>query len=310
MTQMPIENKYLRDTIDYAKVYIDDDEDLPDELFFELINELKVSNLLIPLSEDEEELILEEVDLEGEDASFVPIFTNMEEYISHVGDETDFNPVSLDFAQYVDLVVENELDGLVIDIEGNYLPLEREFLEKIYFEVEETESDEDALTGEELKEIFDSVGNESLLDLLNSPEGASYDEFFAELSNATMLNLVISEDSLDEFAKNGIISSADVGGFELCNILDNGLMFGGLFTDIDAVKCISKDLDVPHYVQITNVKQFIDFILRNDFDGFIINPKSLDYAVFRKDILSQASGIEVVSENPKFKNSIDYAFQI
>ena len=40
----------------------------------------------------------------------------------------------------------------------------------------------------------------------------------------------------------------------------------------------------------------------------VINPNGEDYVIAREDILPQASGIEIIVENPVFRDSLDYAF--
>ena len=73
-------------------------------------------------------------------------------------------------------------------------------------------------------------------------------------------------------------------------------------------KAINADSDLYYYGQITVLSELFDFILRNDMDGVVINPNGEDYVIAREDILPQASGIEIIVENPVFRDSLDYAF--
>ncbi len=311
MYQLSIRNKHLKETIDFAKVYLDDDEDTPIELFFELMNELKVSNLIIPLSEDEDGVIFENVTFEEDDLTYIPLFTDIDEFSAYVSEDSQFDPVVLDFGQYVDLVSENGLDGIMINIKGKYLPLEKDFLENMYFESEdESEGDVEAYGPGELKEILESINNDSLIELLTSEDKFKSDDLFAELSNSTLLNLVVSEEPLDEFAQDGIIKASDVDGFNLCNVEHGDILLGGIYTDIDSIRQAAKDVDAHCYVQITRLSELFDFVLRNDMDGVMVNANTLDFIIMRSDFLPQASGIEVIVEDPKFKDCLDYAFEL
>lgn len=311
MSQQSVRNKHLKQTIDHAKVYLDDGEDIPVELFFNLVNELKVSNLIIPLCEDSDGITFENVNFEEDDLTFMPLFTDINEYDAYIEKDSEFNPVTFDFSQYVDLVKESELDGIIINIEGKHLPLENDLLENIYFERDiADESDVEAYTASELKDISQNVSNDSLVELLTSDGKITNDQLFAELSNSVMLNVIVSDEPLDEFATDGIIKADDVDGFTLCNVENGDILLGGIFTDLDSVKAVTADLDTNCYVQVTNLAEMFDFALRNDMDGVIINANTLDCIILREDILSQASGIEIIVENPKFRNCLDYAFMI
>ncbi|MBQ7927362.1 MAG: SseB family protein [Methanobrevibacter sp.] len=310
MSQTSVRNKHLKETIDFAKVYLDDDEDTPMELFFELMNELKVSNLIMPLAEDSDGVIFENVTFEEDNQTFIPLFTDIDEFSAYVSEDSQFEPVVFDFNQYVDLVCENDLDGIIINIEGKYLPLERDFLEDMYFESETAEEDVEAYGASKLKEVLDSIDNTSLIELLTSGNEFTLDELFAQLSSSTLLNLVVSEESLDGYADDGIINASDVDGFNLCNVEHGDIVLGGIYTDIDSIREVIKNLDGNYYVQITRLTDLFDFILRNDMDGVMINPNTLDCIIMRTDFLPQASGIEVIVENPKFRNCLEYAFKI
>lgn len=311
MSQLSIKNKHLKDTIDFAKVYLDDGEDTPMELFFELVNELKVSNLIVPLSEDSDGMIIEHVTFEDDGLTFIPLFTDIDEYNAHVGEDSEFKPEIFEFSQYVELVNENELDGIVINLEGKYLPLEKNLIENMYFETDTVpEDDIESYSPEELREMIEEITNDSLVELLTSDNQITPDMLFAELSQSTMLNIVISDESLDEYAVDGIIRAGDVGGFSLCSVEHGDITFGGIYTDIDSAKQAVKDLDGHFYVQITRLSDLFDFVLRNDMDGVMINANTLDCVIMRSDFLPQASGIEVIVENPKFRDCLEYAFQL
>lgn len=311
MCQLPIKNKHLKNVMNQVNVYLEKGEDTPMDLFFELMNELKVSNLIMPIGQDSDGLTFETVTFEADNATFIPLFTNSDEYEAYLGKETELEPVTFQFSQYVDLILENDLDGIIIDAEGESMPLDKEFLQSMYFEAETvSEEDKEVYSTGELKAILENADNESLVELLTSDEDFTQDRLFAELSCSTLLNIVSSDVPLDEIAVDGIIKSNDVDGFELCNFESDDLQFCGIFTDIDSAKEAIKEMDGYYYVQITKLTSLFEFNLFNDMDGVIINPGTLDFVIMRKDYLSQASGIDVVVEDPGLRNSLDYAFPI
>lgn len=306
-----VTNNHLKDVVDDLKKYLDNGEDAPLELIAKFSWELKVSNLLIPGVEEENSFAFEHIVSEEDGSIYVPLFTDIGEYELHSQDDSEFEPVAFDFDVYTDMVLENELDGIVLNVEGNFLPVERAFIEEM-FEITETVSDDtvEAYRPEELKDIFENVSNESLVGFLrNEDSNDDIERLYVELSNSTLLNLVINDEPLDGFAENGIIKADDVDGFSLCTIENDEIHLGAIFTDKDAIKkAINPDSGLHYYGQVTILSELFDFILRSDMDGVVINPNTDDYVISREDIIPQASGIEIIVENPIFRDSLDYAF--
>lgn len=131
-----------------------------------------------------------------------------------------------------------------------------------------------------------------------------------ELSNSHLFNAVISDDPLDEFAQDGIIESSDVDGFSLFVIDDDPIHMAMIFTSKEEMAETLKDSEANFYGQITVLTDLFEFVLRNDMDGIVINPNSLEYYILREEILSQARGIELIAEDGRFRDSLDYAFLI
>lgn len=309
-----VTNEHLKDVIIVIKDYFEKDEDAPVELIFKFICELKVSNLLIPGLDEEDAFSFEHIISEEDDSKFIPLFTDIEEYNKHTVEDEDLQPMAFDFEMYEELLLEDdELDGIIINVDGPFIPIDKDFVKQMSEYPEITfEDDVEGYNAGELKSIFENITNDSLSESIKKEwDIDDTEDLFVELSSSTLLNLVISEQSLDEFAKDGIISADDVDGFELCTIEQDGLRFGAIFTDKQAIeKAINPESSLYYYGQITHVSRLFDFILRTDMDGVVINPNSDDYVIVRDEILSQATGIEVVVDNPNFKNSLDYAFML
>lgn len=313
MDVMLIKNKHLTYTLEHAKLYLDDNEEIPMELLLNLIGELRVSNLLIPAVEKEDELVFENVVFEDDDSTYLPLFTNVEEFEKHQGDDSEFEPLDNNFELYLEIVKESGVDGIIIDLEGMCIPFDKDFLAEIPTgnPVSFSDDDEDACSKEELKEIFENPGNEEFVSFLkNDADHDDLEPLMVELSNSHLFNAVISDDPLDEFAQDGIIESSDVDGFSLFVIDDDPIHMAMIFTSKEEMAETLKDSEANFYGQITVLTDLFEFVLRNDMDGIVINPNSLEYYILREEILSQARGIELIAEDGRFRDSLDYAFLI
>ena len=311
MTDYYVTNNHLKNVVDELKVSLKNEEDAPLELIANFICELEVSNLLIPAVEEDDAFAFEHIVSQDDESTYIPLFTDIDEYKKHEIEDSEFSPVAFDFDVYTDLILENELDGIILNVEGNFMPIEKAFIEEM-FKMPEIPQDDtvEAYKPEELKDIFENVSNESLLEFIaDEDSNDDIERLYVELSNSTLLNLVINDEPLDGFAKEGIIDADDVDGFSLCTIENDDFHLGAIFTDKDAIsEAINADSGLFYYGQVTVLSELFDFILRNDMDGVVINPNREDYVIAREDILSQASGIEIIVENPVFRDSLDYAF--
>lgn len=298
-------NKHLSYILEHAKRYTDDGEKIPDELLLHLIGELMVSNLIMPVSEEDEGFIFENIALEDE--SYLPLFTSIEEFEKHT---EEFEPMSNEFNLYLEIVEESGLEGIIIDIEGLNMTFDRQFLSQIPKDTQVSFTGYgDAYDACELKEIFNSISNEEFVEFMQkSIDHDDVESLMVELSNCHLLNGVISDENLDEFAEDGIIKSEDVDGFNLFIVDEDSIHLAVLFTSKAEMIDTVKDCDDYIYGQITILTDLFEFILRNDLDGIVINPNSQSQYVLREEIISQARGIELIPEDDRFRDSLDYAF--
>lgn len=311
MNDTYVTNNHLKDVVNELKKYLNNGEDAPLELIANFICELKVSSLLIPAVEEEDSFAFEHIVSEEDESIYIPLFTDIEQYKKHTSEDSEFGPIAFDFDVYADLVLENDLNGIILNVEDNFMPIERDFIMEMSVELEmETGDDAEPYTPKELKDIFENVTNESLVEFINDAESQDdIEKLYAELSDSTLLNIVVSDKPLDEFADDGIIDADDVDGFSLCTIETDELNMGAVFTDKQAIEnAINTESGLYYYGQVTILSELFDFILRNDMDGVVLNPNGDDYVIAREDILPQASGIEIIVEKPIFADSLDYAF--
>lgn len=301
-----VSNKYLGQAIVELKRALENDDNAAEKMT-DFILELKVSNLFIPGIDEGEELVYETFIFEEDDLNVLPLFTSEEEFFKHYDDNSEFKPVSNEFEIYAG--ISDDIDAIVIDPEGESFFVTPEMIEFAAEDFSISYDDIKARSVNEIRQVYDSVSNESLCQFIRDESNDDdLEGLMAELSGSWLINLVVSETSLDEFADDGIIKADDVDGFSLCVMEDDDSGYGIVFTDKDA---ISKALDEDglfYYAQLTRLSALFEFVLRNDMDGVIINPESDDYLIERSAILAQASGIDLVAEDASFKNCLDYAF--
>ena len=310
MEIIQIKNKHLGYLLEHVKLYLDDNEKIPLELLLQLLGELRVSNLLVPAYCENDDIVFENI-TSDDGNTYLPLFTTHEEFDKHFDDESPFEAIDNDFDMYLDIVEQTNLDGIVIDVESLAVPFDNEFLSQIPTGNPVRFSDGEALSDMEYKEIFESVTNDELIDFIKSGvDRDNLEPLMVELSNARLLNAVFSDESLEGSARDGIIRGCDVGGFNLFFIDDDPIHLAVLFTSKQEMQESFEGSDINIYGQVTVLTDLFDFVLRNDMDGIIINPNSLDFYILREEIISQARGFELIAEDDRFRESLEYAFLI
>lgn len=282
------------------------------EMMTKFIFELKMSNMLIPGIDDGEELIYETLISQDDDSTFLPLFSSEEEFYKHYSKESEYEPIENEFEIYAGIALDENIDGIILDVEGECFPITKEMIEVAQMDFSISFDDIETRSPQEIKEVYDNVCNDDLINFIRDESNENdFEGIMVELSNSFVLNLVVSDESLDEFAKEGIIEAGDVDGFSLCTMEDDQSGYGIIFTDKDAIsKAIPKDDGLFYYAQLTKVSALFEFVLRSDMDGVIINPGSDEFVIPRSEILSQASGIELIVEDVSFTDCLNYAFLI
>lgn len=304
---MNVSNNYLLKAV---KLLEGSNDNLDPKDVTNFIFELKVSNLFIPCIYDGEELIYETLILEDDGLVLLPLFTSEDEFYKCYSEGSDYKPLENEFEIYAGIVNEEDIDGIVIDVGGVNARIPQDMVEFAEADFSISFDDIKTRSKKEIKKVYKTINNKSLIRFIrNKSNENNFEGLMVELSNSDLLNLVVSHDCLDEFAKNGVINAKDVGGFSLYAIDDGDAFYGALFTDKDAIlNAIPEDDVLSYYAQLTKVSAMFDFVLRNDMDGVIINPNTDDFVIPRSEFLSQASGIELVVEDQSFRNCLDYAF--
>lgn len=311
MDYSDITNNHLKDVIHNLRKYLEKDEEAPFELILELVCELKVSRLLIPAIEEEDAYLFEHLESEDDDSIFLPLFTDVEEYKKHIIDNDEYELISFDFDEYLEIMDENNFEAMFINPDGELMPLDQDFIKNFNFDFE-IDIDEEIVPYEaqEIREIFENAKNDSFLEFIRNDEiNDSTEKMLVELSNSTLLAAVVSDEPLDEFAQDGIIDEEDVGGFTQLAVDDGNYRLGVLFTDKQALESASElDTNLHYYGQVAFLSEYFENILRNDIDGVLVNPNGESYVISRSEILTQASGVEVVVDDKKLFLASQYSF--
>lgn len=304
-----ITNNFLMNKINEIGNYIANDEEAPEELFIGFINELGVSNLLVPGIVDDDSLNFEVLSSDDETVNALPVFSDDEVFIGYYGEDTEFEAMPNDIRFYIDLMGESDIDGLVINPGSMEFYLEKEVLENLPLNpVIEIKDDFEGYGPDQLQNIAQNATNESLISFMNDDDN-HFEALMLELQKATLLDAVVSEEDLSQHAENGIISLDETGTLPLCTTGDDDVQLGVLFTSPDKIRnAIEEDSELNYYYQIALLDDFIEFVLKSDMDGIIINPSEEDYVIGRDELLEAYGGLTY--NNPSFKKAIDYAFTL
>lgn len=295
-------NKHLKTKINEISNFTSTHNNPPEDLFDSFVLELKVSKLHIPAVIEGDEIIFEH--LESDDGiTVLPLFTSPEEY------EGDNELRNYEFEFYAEIIADCDFDGAVINPNTDDIFIPRKFTEDLRVKPL-GETDDEIYDAYELREIASTVKNEELLSFIRDESNFNnFDGLIEVLSKSVLLNVVSSSTDLSELARDGIITTIEVGGFNLSVKSTLQEKYGLLFTSRDKIAdTCDRDAGLHYYCQITSFDRILDFILKNDFDGIIINPYLEDYYVPRNVLLDIYENHPEIMNNPKYMGGTFYAF--
>ncbi|MCI7291945.1 MAG: hypothetical protein MR504_07115 [Methanobrevibacter woesei] len=307
MQKIHITNNHLRTIVNEVKNYLKKGQEMPEGLLFELMAELKVSNLLIPGFFDGDELITEHLTNNVDSTTVIPLYTDYEEYIKDYDLNSEYTPIPNDITYYIDLINKNNHNGIIVNFASESFFIPSDLLNNI--PLTSIFSINDNFRGygpNQLKSIAENTTNDSLVNFIKNPSNENnFDGLMMELIKSTLLNVIFDKNNLGNYSKNGIISIEDIGRFQVCIIGNDKEKFGILFTSKNAIiNTMDKNSEFYYFYQITVLSEFFDYILRRDMDGVIINPGLDDYFIPRRVMLTFSN----VTDNPNFKYGPNYAF--
>ena len=306
MQKSYVTNNHFRRVLNDLGDFLERGEEPPEDLFAAFINELRVSNLLVPGIFEGENFISENIFLE-DGLTVIPLYTDDVEYIKDDNVDDQYDPVPNDILDYIEILNDNCGDGVVINPASECFTIPINLLND--FPLNSGITFNDNFNGgygpEQLKNIAENITNDSLVNFIrNSSNMNNFEGLMLELSKSTLLNSFFSDDYFATYDDNGIVLLNEVNKYQLATIIDDAEA-GILFTSKNAMLDGAVD-DVNNYYvyQITVLSEFIDFVLRHDMVGIVINPNLEDYFIPRYALFNYSS----ILDNPSFKNAIDYAF--
>jgi hypothetical protein len=299
---MTVTNKYLKSSISEISNFYKNNTKPPEDMYLNLLMELKVSELLIPVVFDGEKLSFPNIEVD-DGTSLIPLFTSNDE-LKKYSDEFESFPNEI--AYYIKMVNDFGFDGILIDAGSDEFCIDNVVLNKIPL-TRKVESD-NAFDGIKLRYIALSEKNEKLKRFISKDSNFNkFDKLSKILLDSVLLNVVVSEKDLSEFAHDGVIDRNEADTFTLFTKNSGRDHYGTVYTDTDAIVSFHEDLEFFYYVQVTNKYSVFHFLLSNDLDGIIINPGTDDYYVPRQVILRLLNDDLV---NTDFAEATRYAFPI
>ncbi len=299
---MTVTNKYLKSSISEISNFYKNNTKPPEDMYLNLLMELKVSELLIPVVFDGEKLSFPNIEVD-DGTSLIPLFTSNDE-LKKYSDEFESFPNEI--AYYIKMVNDFGFDGILIDAGSDEFCIDNVVLNKIPL-TRKVESD-NAFDGIKLRDIALSEKNEKLKRFIAKESNFNkFDKLSKILLDSVLLNVVVSEKDLSEFVHDGVIDRNEADTFTLFTKNSGRDHYGTVYTDTDAIVSFHEDLEFFYYVQVTNKYSVFHFLLSNDLDGIIINPGTDDYYVPRQVMLRLLNDDLV---NTDFAEATRYAFPI
>ena len=126
------------------------------------------------------------------------------------------------------------------------------------------------------------------------------------ISKSTMLTLMVSNDDLTDYAKDGVISMLETGPLGYLYVDGIGGEYATAYTSED--KMASVQTDKRKYSQIVNFSQMANFILNDDMEGIIINPKSDNILLTRETLLEFSPVLEKTCNDSRLNSAIFHMF--
>lgn len=296
-------NKHLKSKIDEIGNFTSTHNNPPEDLVESFIKELKVSRLYIPATHNDDEIVFEH--LESEDGiTVLPLFTSPEEYDG----ETEL--LNYEFEFYAEIIADCDFRGAVINPESDEVFVSNQITDHLRAKPLPEYSEDEILDAHELKEVAANVKNERLANFIRDESNFNnFDALIGVLSESVLLNVVSSPRDLSEISRDGIIATLEVGGFNLAVMTNGTEKYAVVFTSLEAITdTCDTSSGLHYYYQVTSYDRILEFVLRNDLDGMVIDPSLEDYYIPRNVLLDIYVNHPEIVNNPKYSDGIYYAF--
>ncbi len=246
----------------------------------DLFAELQFSTLLLPVDIENDTLAFPL--LRFEDKKYAPVFTDVHEY-NKCGAIDNYSLMPNEFDFYLNLLDER-IDGIIIDVEGERFPLTREINEIIKPNCT-FDHDQNVFTFKEMKQIRDNIDNSELEDFLRDESNHwDYEGLMELLLKSYLFKVVLSKEDISSKAENGVISLHDVGQLPAAVTTKVTDSYALIYTSESEVK--PKNNPMHPYLQLVNLPELINRVLLDDLDGIILNENSHNIIIPREFLLN------------------------
>lgn len=287
--------------------------DLDEELLLNLTRELRFSTFISPgiYNEMNDSFDYPLLDLDN-GSSVLPVFTDEKEYMASELINDEFEPVLFYFDQSFDLLEDDNIEGLIVNPNKENFFITKEIISVVSmsqfgFTNSLDNDDSFASDGEELKLIFDTVSNDSLIEFMNDESNAfDWDGLFNEFSKS-MLNTIIVNEDLEKNSSN--IYKIEPENVVLVTEFDEeNKPWAVLLANKDSFyKKLSFQEDKSiFYAQLINPEVLVTFVLENDYEGIMLYNEDLYIPIPRSVLLEKYDSIKILGHNPRLNNSINY----
>lgn len=263
-----------------------------------LFAELQFSTLLLPVESGSDKLAFPIIQFD--DKRIVPVFTDVHEF-NKCGFDDNLTLTSYDFDFYCG-ILDEDIDGIIIDIAGEAFPLTSEIIEFIR---PHTIKDIEArnLTLDEIRSLKDNIDNSELEDFLADESNRwNFEQLLNLLQKSHLFEVILSFDDLSDKSDDGIISLHDVGRLPSAMTAKGTERYALLYTSQREV--IPKANPMHPYLQVANLSDLVRNVLRQDLDGIVLNENTQDIVIPRQFLLDHLTDFQNVDRYD------DYAFPL
>lgn len=259
--------------------------DLSDDYIFKM--ELAYSTFIVPTFQVDERRAISLLE-----NRFIPLFTDIAEYEKCYGDNGNLTPIAYDFdyilSANADMIINPESEGVFIDAD-----LFRNKAETPFFKYG---SKYVGYNCDELELVARNIRNEELCRFIENPSSIyEFESFFRLLKKSILFTLAYPNSTEDTVDLTGGVSP----------IMLNENKFIELFTGIDQI-----ERSPNSYVQVINLAEFFEMVLRFDFEGIILNPDTDNVRIEREMILLNFEDFRKNYDSSKYMQSHNYAFRL
>ena len=222
----------------------------------------------------------------------VAVFTDMEEYDKVYGGSEGLTPRSCDFdhiiSAHADLVLNPSSENVFIDFD--YFQYKEE---TPYFEYDSIYV---GYNCDELELVARNIKNRELQSFIQDPSQIyDYEPFFRLLKKSLLLTVV---------HPNATGNVADLTD-SITPIIAREDGYLEIFTDIGQIERAPDT-----YVQVVNLAQFFEMIIRFDFEGAILNPDTDGLRIDREMVLLNFERFRSSYDSSKYMQAHNYAFRL